>query len=434
MTSLTIKKLPAGRSLQGAVKVPGDKSICHRALILGAMAHGTTRVEGMTQADDVGSTWTCLREVGVNIVSRCEVTTISGKGWRGLSQPHKTLDAGNSATAMRLMMGLLAANPVAGTIGGDESLSRRPMGRVAEPLRRMGAIIDMAPGDHAPVEVRGAALNGIDHLSPVPSAQVKSAVLIAGVQAMGTTSVTEPMQSRDHTERMFPLFGIPVERQGLKVTVQGGLRMSPARLVVPGDASSAAFWVVAAGLVPGSRLRLPRVGVNPTRTGFLDVLGRMGCRVRVEKADLGPDGGDEPAADLEAVHSGLTATDISPAEAPGLIDEFPILALAASLADGISIFRGLGELRNKESNRLEGLASLLRSFGGKAEASGDDLAIEGVPCLKGAAVSAAGDHRIAMTAMIAGLVAEGETAVDNADCVRASYPEFTDHLAKLGGR
>ncbi|MBI5882312.1 MAG: 3-phosphoshikimate 1-carboxyvinyltransferase [Elusimicrobia bacterium] len=433
MRGITVKKLAAGKSLQGEVKVPGDKSICHRALILGAMAHGATRIQGMTQADDVGSTWTCLREVGINIVSRCEVTTVSGRGWRGLVQPRKTLDAGNSATAMRLMMGLLASNPIAGTIGGDESLSKRPMARVAEPLRRMGAIIDMAPGDHAPVEVRGAALSGIDHVSPVSSGQVKSAILIAGVQSIGNTSVTEPSLSRDHTELMLPLFGIPVERQGLKVTVKGGLRMSPARLVVPGDISSAAFWIVAASLAPGSRVRLPSVGVNPTRTGFLAVLKRMAAAVTVQPADLGPEAGDEPAANIEARYAGLAATDIEPPEVPGLIDELPILALAASLAAGTSRFRGLGELRHKESNRLEGLAGLLRALGAKAEASGDDLVIEGVQRLTGAKVSSASDHRLAMTAMIAGLVAEGETVVDDASCVRASYPEFTRDLAKLCG-
>ncbi|MBI5623770.1 MAG: 3-phosphoshikimate 1-carboxyvinyltransferase [Elusimicrobia bacterium] len=433
MSKVTVKKLSAGKSLQGEVKVPGDKSISHRALILGAMAPGPTRIEGLSMSDAVGSTWTCLRELGVNIVSRAEVTTVSGRGWRGLAQPHKTLDAGGSATSMRLVMGLLASNPVAGTLAGNESLSKRPMGRVAEPLRRMGAIIDMAPGDLPPVEVRGAALNGIDHLSAVASAQLKSSLLIAGVQSMGVTSVTEPCLSRDHTERMLPLFGIPVEREGLKVSVQGGLRMSPARLVVPGDLSSAAFWLVAASLVPGSKVRLAGVGVNPTRSGALEVLQRMGADVRVEPADLGEDAGTEPAARLEVGHAKLSAADVAPEEVPRLIDEIPILALAASLADGISLFRGLGELRHKESNRLEGLAGLLRSLGAKAEASGDDLAIEGVPSLKGASVSASGDHRLAMTALVAGLAAEGETAVDDASCVDASYPGFLKDLSRLGG-
>ncbi|MBI4676318.1 MAG: 3-phosphoshikimate 1-carboxyvinyltransferase [Elusimicrobia bacterium] len=431
--AVTVKKLGPGKALRDEVSVPGDKSISHRALIMGAMAQGSTRIEGLSLAEDVGATWQCLRELGVNIVSRCRMTTVSGRGWRGLAQPKKTLEAGNSGTTARLLMGLIAANPVAATISGDASLNRRPMGRVAQPLRRMGAIIDMAPGDLAPVEVRGAALAGIDHVSPIPSAQVKSAVLIAGVQALGDTSVSEPALSRDHTERMLPVFGIPVRRQGLEAAIKGGLRMSPALMTVPGDLSCAAFWIVAAALAPGSLVRLPGVGTNPTRAGFLEVLKRMGAQFSAQAADLGPDAGYEPAADIEARSSALTATDIQPAEVPALIDEVPILALAACLAKGVSRFRGLGELRHKESNRLEGLAGLLRALGAKAEASGDDLVIEGVSRLTGARVSAGGDHRLAMTAMIAGLVAEGETVVEDASTAAASYPGFTEDLRKLGG-
>lgn len=422
--------MKADRPLRGEIRPPGDKSISHRALVLGAMAEGATVIEGLGDGEDVRSTWRCLQALGVRISSRGERATVKGRGWRGLSTPIRILDAGNSGTTLRLLTGVIAGNPIHATLTGDSSLCRRPMGRLAKPLREMGATVELSAGEAAPVTVRGGALEGIDFVSPAASAQLKSAVLLAGLLAAGETSVTEPVLSRDHTERMLPHFGIIPRREGRKVTVTGGLRLSKAQLKVPGDASSAAFWIVAATLRSGSELRLVKVGVNPTRTGFLEVLARMGARVQ-SFPEPAAEYGMEPAADLLVKSSELQAADIRPEEVPGLIDEIPILALAASQAEGTSRFRGLSELRHKETDRFEAVAKLLNCLGAKAAIEGDDLVVEGRRKLRGARVHAGGDHRIAMTAMVAGLVAEGETAVEDAACVRVSYPSFHDDLQRL---
>ncbi len=414
------------RPLRGELTVPGDKSISHRALILAAMAERSSSVLNLAPGADVRSTWKCLERLGTRIKGTTARVTVEGGGWRGFKNPDRPLDAGNSGTTMRLLMGVLAGNAVKATLTGDESLSRRPMARVAEPLRRMGASILLSEGDRAPVTVGGGALKGIDYASPVASAQVKSAVLLAGLLATGDTSVTEPVLSRDHTERILPLFGIEVRRRGLTASVTGGLHLGAARVEVPGDASSAAFWAVAAALVPESELLLPGVGVNPTRIGFLTVLERMGASFERRPAESSC--GGEPVADLLFKTSGLKAADIAAAEVPGLIDEVPILAVAATQARGVSRFRGLGELRHKESDRLEAMARLLRLFGASAEVAGDDLLIEGPRPLKGVRTSAGGDHRIAMAALVAGLAADGETTVEDGDCTAVSYPNFPEQL------
>ena len=422
----------AARALGGQVRVPGDKSISHRALILGAMAEGNTLIEGMSAGEDVRSTWACLQDLGVRISTREDRTTVKGLGWRGLQEPIKTLEAGNSGTTMRLLMGALAGHSFTASLTGDESLRRRPMGRAAEPLRKMGATVELSRGDVAPVTVRGGALSGIDYVSPVASAQVKSAILLAGLLATGKTSVTEPELSRDHTERMLPLFGIPVERKGLRVTVKGGMHLAKAHVIVPGDISSAAFWVVAATVVPGSELIIPEVGLNPTRTGFLKVLDRMSAKVQRNPKPPSVRGA-EPVGDLVVRSASLKATDISSEEVPGLIDEVPILALAASQAKGTSRFRGLSELRHKESNRLECTVDLLADFGGEARVEGDDLVITGPRSLSGVPFGAGGDHRIAMTALVAGLIASGHTSVRDAHCIDVSYPSFYEDLKRVSG-
>lgn len=415
------------RPLRGEVRVPGDKSISHRALILAAMAERSSAIENLAPGADVRSTWSCLEQLGTRITGSAARATVHGLGWRGFRDTPRPLNAGNSGTTMRLLMGVLAGNGARATLTGDDSLLRRPMGRVAEPLLKMGASILLSEGGRAPVTVRGRAISGIDYSSPIASAQVKSAVLLAGLLATGSTSVTEPVLSRDHTERMLPLFGVTVRRAGLTVGVTGGLHLGAARVEIPGDASSAAFWAVAASTVPDSDLLLPRVGVNPTRTGFLSVLERMGADIR--RQDVAASCGDEPVADLRVRFAELKACDIAPEEVPALIDEVPILALAASRARGVSRFRGLSELRHKESDRLSAMAALLNGFGGKADVQGDDLVIEGPRALKGARLSAGGDHRIAMTALVAGLVADGETAVSDGECVAVSYPAFHEQLS-----
>ncbi len=417
------------RRLRGALSLPGDKSILHRALILAAMAQGDSVLEGRLEGEDLRSTWRCLQGLGVGISSDAKRIAVKGRGWRGLKSPLRILDAGNSGTTLRLLMGVIAGNPMKATLTGDSSLCRRPMGRVAEPLRRMGAAIELSHGEVAPVRVAGCALKGISFTSPIPSAQVKSAVLLAGLLASGETTVTEPAPSRDHTERMLPLFGIHPKREGLRVSVPGGLRLGRARLRVPGDVSSAAFWAVAATLAPGSELRLLGAGANPFRTGFLDVLERMGARIeRIPVRDEGY--GMEPVADLLVRSSSLHAAQVAADEVPGLIDEVPVLALAASQAEGVSRFRGLSELRLKESDRLEAVAGLLRSLGGEAQVLGDDLVVKGPRRLQGGRVLTQGDHRIALTALVAGLLSPG-VELDDADCVRVSYPSFYDDLKRL---
>ncbi len=415
------------RPLRGEVRVPGDKSISHRALLFSAMARGRSVIENLSDGEDVRSTWRCLSDLGVGVISAAGRVSVEGPGWRGLRQPKGELDCGNSGTTMRMLMGVLAGNAVEARLTGDQSLRRRPMERVAEPLRRMGAAIETTSGT-APLRVRGAALSGIDYVSPVASAQVKSAVLLAGLLATGTTSVTEPALSRDHTERLLPLFGVVPRREGLKVTVAGGAPMDGARVVVPGDPSSAAFWAVAAAIVPESRLTIRGVGLNPTRTGFLDVLKAMGAAVRVTPAE---GCGEEPVGDVTVEAAPLKAAVVEAREAPRLIDEAPILALAASQAEGESRFRGLSELRHKESDRLSGIARLLTALGGDAEVSGDDLIVRGRAALRGAQVDAQSDHRIAMTAMVAGLIAASPVRVTDADCARISYPGFAGQLESL---
>jgi len=418
-----------GRPLRGTLRVPGDKSIAHRALILSAMAQGVSILRNLPGSEDVGATRACLERLGVRQRPGPAGLSVAGRGPHGLAQPAGVLDAGDSGTTARLLLGLLAGLPFAARLTGDPSLRRRPMRRVAEPLRRMGARVRLAAGDHLPASVQGRPLRGIRHVSSVPSAQLKSAVLIAGLLARGQTSVTEPRLSRDHTERLLPLFGARVRRRGLTVTVCGEARLRAARITVPGDASSAAFWVVAAALVPGSRLRLPGVLANPTRLGFLRVLERMGARI----ASSRPAGDPEPVCELIVRPASLTAAEVRAEEVPALIDEVPLLALAASQARGASRFHGLGELRHKESDRLSGTLRLLRRFGARARLEGDCLVVSGPAPLRGARYDPRGDHRMAMTAAVAGLVAEGRSTVTGAECIAVSYPGFCAELARLAG-
>lgn len=419
------------RALTGELRVPGDKSVSHRALIFGAMASGLSIAQGLSDAEDVRSTWHCLQGLGVKIFSKGDCVYVEGAGWRGLQEPKKELDAGNSGTTIRLLMGVIAGNPIWATLSGDDSLRKRPMERVAAPLRQMGATIDLAKGGRAPVRVRGAALGGIDYVSPVASAQVKSAVLLAGVLAVGKTSFTEPALSRDHTERLLPLYGAKLERRGLTVTVEGALNLGKANVRVPGDASSAAFWTVAALLVPGSELKIRGVGLNPTRTGFLAVLQRMGASLSLSRSAKSTEG--EPIGDINVSHSPLKSVVVEAVEVPSLIDEIPILALAATQAEGESRFKGLSELRHKESDRLAGIAALLTALGAEARAEGDDLVVVGPRRLRGGTVAVMKDHRLAMTAKIAGFISDGEVKPDDLACIKISYPTFMDQWRRLRG-
>lgn len=425
---ITVRK---AQGIKASIRVPGDKSISHRALLLGALARGETLVEGFLPAGDCWSTARCLAALGVGITQEGPTTLrVRGVGPEGLREPETVLEAGNSGTTMRLLLGVLAGQPFYAVLNGDASLRRRPMGRVVEPLARMGAQIwGRAGGNFAPLSIRGTReLQGLEYRLPVASAQVKSALLLAGLQAEGITAVLEPAPSRDHTERMLAAFGVQVLNEEGWVKLRGPAVLSGQRVEVPGDFSAAAFFLVAALLVPQSEIYLPDVGVNPTRTGLLDVLRDMGAEITV-----GPvrQKGTEPVADLRAATSALRAVEVGGPLIPRLIDEVPILAVAATQAEGTTVIRDAAELAVKESNRLRAMATELARLGAKIEATADGLIIEGPVKLRGAVCDSHGDHRVAMALAIAGLIAEGETTVREADCIGISYPGFAKELAAL---
>jgi 3-phosphoshikimate 1-carboxyvinyltransferase len=420
----------ARQPLQGAVSVPGDKSISHRALLLGAIAQGETRIGGLLVADDIAATARCLRALGVSMGELdAPLVTVFGVGRRGLHAPEADLDCGNSGTTMRLLAGILAGQSFTARLKGDESLSRRPMDRVALPLREMGAEVKCRTKRCLPpVEVRGAALKGIHYESPIASAQVKSALLLAGLYAEGDTSVAEPFQSRDHTERMLALFGAQVETEGLKTTVRGG-ELTGCAIDVPGDLSAAAFLLTAGLLVGESWVSVARVGVNPTRTGALEVLLAMHGDVAISREDVL---GNEPVATVAARGSWLRGADIGAEMVPRLIDELPALCVAAAVAKGTTHIVGAQELRVKESDRLEAMATELNKMGAQVAEQPEGLIIEGVERLRGAEVSGRGDHRVAMALAVAGLVADGETVVTDAGGIATSFPGFVTTMRRLG--
>ncbi len=420
-------KLQRASHIQGSVRVPGDKSISHRSLLLGAMAHGLTEVEGFLAGEDCRATLHALQSLGVPIERVAESRLqIVGAGPEALREPAGVLDAGNSGTSLRLLTGLLAGRPFFSVLTGDASLVRRPMRRIVDPLRAMGAtLLGRAEDAYPPLALRGGSLTGIAWRSPVASAQVKSAILLAGLQAMGETTVTEPFLSRDHTERMLMAFGVRPERRGAAVTVSGGAVLRATRIVVPGDISSAAFFLVAAAARPGAEGELPGVGINPTRTGLLDALERMGVAVIRSRQW---EAGGEPVADLVMRGARLRGIRVEAEAVPRLIDEIPVLAVAAALAEGETIIAGAGELRVKEVDRIAALAEELGKLGVAIRAEGDDVHIQGGPPLRGATVSSRGDHRMAMSLAIAALSAEGETTVEDVACVETSFPGFVECL------
>jgi len=429
----------APKPLLGAVSVPGDKSISHRAIMLGALCEKGLRVRGLADGEDVKSTRRCLEALGIRIREENGETIINETGVLP-AKPVGRLDCGNSGTTMRLLAGILAGQPFDSELCGDASLSRRPMGRVADPLNLMGARVSLSPADRPPLTVRGRRpLRSIHYRLPVPSAQVKSAVLLAGLFADGPSTVEDGFHTRDHTERMLRWLsdreepgdrgGAPLGR-GTVATVEPRPLKGGMTLVVPGDISSAAFFFAAAALVPGSRLTVRNVGLNPTRTGFLDALREMGGKV--ETFAIREEGG-EPVGDVTASYSPLSGMRLSPDRAPSLIDEAPLLAVLAACASGTTRLEGLGELRHKESDRLEGMAAGLGALGAKVEIQGDCLVIQGTGRLRGGAVKTLGDHRLAMAFATAGLAAEGGTSLDDEACVSISYPRFFETLEGLLG-
>ena len=416
------------RRLRGRLRVPGDKSISHRYALLAAVADGRSRLSNYAPGADCLSTLVCLQALGVDLHHEAGAVTIVGRGFDGWRSPAAPLDAGNSGTAMRMLMGLLAGRPFSTTIVGDDSLSRRPMRRVIEPLTRMGARIDSVDG-HAPITVHGAPLHGIAYAPAIPSAQVKSATLLAGLQASGQTSVTEPAQTRDHTERAFAAFGVPVQSLGLTVSIEGGQRLEPRELAVPGDFSSAAFWMVAAAALPGSRVVIDDVGLNPTRIGLVDVLRRYGARVQIEQTNFAA---GEPAGTITVEADRAGSIEIAPEEVPVLIDELPAVAALAAHGGEVTV-RGAGELRVKESDRIAALVAGFRALGIDADERPDGFVIRGSGAPAGGVADARGDHRMAMAFAIAALAAERPSRVEGADSVAVSYPGFFETLASLVG-
>ncbi len=416
-------------SFRGLFALPGDKSISHRAAILGAMAEGETRVRNYSSAADCTSTLACLGGLGVEVRRDGTDVKVAGGGLASWRPPTAVLDAGNSGSTLRMLAGALAGRPFLAVLSGDESLRRRPVERVATPLRAMGATV-LTTGGRPPLTVEGGRLKGLAHDLKVASAQVKTAVLLAGLQAEGTTSVREPGPSRDHTERMLPLFGAIVERDGLVATVRGGVRLRGTEVVVPGDASSAAFLVVAALVLPDSEVRLDGVLLSPTRTAFIDVLRAMGGKVETRLAATFP----EPVGSIVASSSRLRGTTIDPALVPSLVDEVPALAAAAACAEGTFMVTGAAELRIKESDRIAALAEGLSALGVRVRELPDGLVIEGGARLRGARVRSHGDHRIAMALSVLALAAEGPTEVENAECVAVSFPGFYALVDRATGR
>lgn len=429
---MEVRITPARRPLQGALRVPSDKSISHRAVLFAAMAEGTSLLEAVLDSADVRSTIAAVRALGAHVEMVAETAEglsarVRGWGSAGPSRPDAPIDCGNSGTTARLLMGVLAGWPIEVTLAGDVSLSRRPMRRVAEPLQAMGAEVVTTADGTLPLTIRGGTLRPIEYRSPVASAQVKTAVLLAGLRAEGVTSVIEPAPSRDHTELLLPAFGVAMP--GASVT--GPVVPVATDVTVPADPSSAAFLAVAAAIVPGSDCALEGVSVNPTRSGYLRVLERMGAQI--ELADQRREGA-EPVATVRVRQRPLHATTVTAAEVPSLIDEVPVLAVAAACASGTTRFEGVGELRVKESDRLEAVRAGLAAFGARVQAGDDWLEIEGGTALRGARVPSLDDHRLAMTWTVAGLVAEGETLVEGFEAVGVSYPGFQIDLEALLGR
>jgi 3-phosphoshikimate 1-carboxyvinyltransferase len=421
--------------LSGQIQIPGDKSISHRALMLGAIAQGETQIQGLLLGEDPQRTAHCFRAMGAQISElNTQLVTVQGVGLGQLQEPTDVLESGNSGTTMRLMMGLLASQPQRFfTVTGDASLRSRPMSRVIKPLQQMGAQIWSRTNGYAPLAIQGQALKPIHFHSPIASAQVKSCILLAGLLTEGSTTVTEPSLSRDHSERMLRAFGanLTVDPETCSATVTGGATLTGQPVIVPGDISSAAFWLVAASIVPGSELLVQNVGVNPTRTGILDVLTAMEADITWENQRQVA---GEPVADLRVRSSQLKSCTISgEALMPRLIDEIPILAVAATMAQGTTIIRDAAELRVKESDRLAVMATQLTKMGAKITEHPDGLEIIGGTSLSGAEVDSDTDHRIAMSLAIAALIAQGTTTIHRAEAAAVSYPTFVSTLQQVCG-
>ncbi|HIS31864.1 MAG TPA: 3-phosphoshikimate 1-carboxyvinyltransferase [Candidatus Limivivens intestinipullorum] len=422
-------KFQKSAPLRGELSIPGDKSISHRAVMLGALARGTTEITNFLEGADCLSTIRCFRQMGIEISMEGDHVLVNGRGLDGLTPPGQVLDVGNSGTTMRLLSGILAGQTFSSTLDGDTSIRTRPMGRVITPLSRMGADIASVPGNGcAPLQIHGKQLSAICYPSPVASAQVKSAVLFAGLYADGVTSVTEPCLSRNHSEIMLDYFGARVHVQGTTVSIEPRPSLEGQKVEVPGDISSAAYFLAAGLLVPGSELLIKNVGINPTRDGILRVLKQMGADLSLE--NIRQDRG-EPSCDILVKSSSLNAVSIGGSLIPALIDDLPVIAVLAAFAQGTTVIRDAQELKVKESNRIDTVVENLQAMGVSAEAAPDGMIIHGGRPLQGAVIDSHQDHRIAMAFTVAALASEGTTVIRGADCVNISYPGFYRDLKAL---
>lgn len=425
-------KLKKVEGLKGTISIPGDKSISHRAVMFGSLAKGTTHITNFLSGADCLATIDCFRAMGVEIEQDGTEVTVHGNGLHGLKKPEKQLDVGNSGTTTRLISGILCGQDFEVTLSGDESLNKRPMGRIVKPLTMMGAEIESINGDGcAPLRINGKPLKAVHYESPVASAQVKSAVLLAGLYADGKTSVTEPALSRNHTELMLESFGVQVLTEGTTASVIPPKEMTATDIAVPGDISSAAFFIAAGLVTPDSCITLKQVGINPTRNGIIKVCEAMGADLTMSNVK---DDNGEPTADITVKTSRLKGTEIGGELIPTLIDEIPVIALMAAFAEGETVIKDAAELKVKESNRIDLTVDNLVKMGVDAEATDDGMIIRGGNPLKGVSVYCKYDHRIAMTFSIAGINAEGTTVIEDAECVDVSYPNFYEQLHMLAGQ
>ncbi|MFV0415658.1 MAG: 3-phosphoshikimate 1-carboxyvinyltransferase [Chthoniobacterales bacterium] len=421
-------RVSGGARIETRIQVPGDKSISHRAVLLSSLTNGTCTITNYLEGEDCLATIAAMRSLGVQIEQPAPNTVIV-HGCRGkFTAPEDNIYCGNSGTSMRLLAGLLAGQPFESRLTGDASLSKRPMNRVMDPLKEMGGVFSSEAGGKPPLAIHGHSLTGIVYELPVASAQVKSAVLLAGLYADGRTTIVEPTPSRDHTERMLQYYLASIRREGNAITIHGNQTLESRDFDVPGDISSAAFWLVAAAAQEGSQLHIENVGLNQTRTGIIDVLIRMGAHIREV---LSQSDSPEPRGLIDIKGTQLHGTIIQGNEIPNVIDELPILAVAAALANGRTEIRDASELRVKETDRIAAVAENLRRMNVPVEEYDDGMAIEGGVTLRGARLQSYGDHRIAMAFAVAGLFAKGETVIEDTECVSTSYPGFTDTLEKL---
>lgn len=415
--------------LKGETEVAPDKSISHRTVILSALAEGQSHIKNFLEAEDTWSSCNCLQSLGLTIQKQGKNLVIDSPGINGLQEPNRVLDCGNSGTTMRMLSGLLAGRPFMTVLSGDASLNQRPMKRIITPLTMMGAKFMARRDNYPPLALQGGALRGFEYHMPVASAQVKSAILLAGLQAEGATTVYEEHTSRDHTERMLKAMGAQIEMQPGQVRIIPGAELSPQDWEVPGDISSAAFLLVAASIVPNSEVLIRRVGINPTRSGILDVLNQMGARITMQNIQTVA---GEPVADLLVQSASLQAVEIQGTIIPRLIDELPVIAVAMAAAQGISVVRDAAELRVKETDRIAAICSQLGRMGAAIEATPDGFIVDGSKShLHGADVDSLGDHRIAMSLAVAGLIADQSTYINNAEAVNISYPRFWETIQSL---